>query len=368
MIKLFISFLFIFLISCSNTRPNINLGPEDLNLSTDAKEYYSRKIKEMNSKVKNELSDTKKSVLKEIKSTEKEYKSRDKDILKGRKQVLTEFYQILSEREKAGKSQKKNYKNELKRRKKELSKQLKSIIKSSRNKSNKLAEPIIKEFTKKVKERENTRKSIEKDYKKDFMRKEKSKKKKLKKMDKSSEYDMEREIARVRKNYTLRYLTEEATLMSRQEALEKSIDEKEQRIREHSVMSILETQIQAEKVQIAQVEQITKHLNHKIIVLEENKQLTTNDIKNTFNHISDASVFFQTGKYYQAMVSCKLALEIDPELFVAIAQLGSIYYVLGYNDKAFELYSKALELNPNADDIADMVRQLQKNTNGIIQN
>ena len=68
------------------------------------------------------------------------------------------------------------------------------------------------------------------------------------------------------------------------------------------------------------------------------------------------------------MVSCKLALEIDPELFVAIAQLGSIYYVLGYNDKAFELYSKALELNPNADDIADMVRQLQKNTNGIIQN
>ena len=68
------------------------------------------------------------------------------------------------------------------------------------------------------------------------------------------------------------------------------------------------------------------------------------------------------------MVSCKLALEIDPELFVATAQLGSIYYVLGYNEKAFELYSKALELNPNANDIADMVRQLQNNTNKIIQN
>ena len=368
MVKLFISFLFIFFISCSNTLPTTDLGPEDFNSSTDAKEYYSQKIKEINSVTKNELSNTKNSVLKEIKSAEKEFKSRDKDILKERKQLLTVFHENLSKREKVGKSQKNNFKKELKKRKKELSKKLKSIIKSSRNKSDKLVEPIMKEFTKKVKKRESTIKSIKKDYEKDFKRKEKDKKKKLKEMEKSSEYDMEREISRVRENYKLRYLTEEATLISRQEALEKSIDDKEQRIREHSVMSLLETQIQAEKVQIAQVEQITNHLNHEIFILKENKQLTTKDIKNTFNHISDASILFQNGKYYQAMVSCKLALEIDPELFVATAQLGSIYYVLGYNEKAFELYSKALELNPNANDIADMVRQLQKNTNEIIQN
>ena len=70
MIKLFISFLFILFISCSNTRPTADLGPEDFNSPTDAKEYYSQKIKGINSVAKNELYDIKKSVLKEIKSEE----------------------------------------------------------------------------------------------------------------------------------------------------------------------------------------------------------------------------------------------------------------------------------------------------------
>ena len=118
-----------------------------------------------------------------------------------------------------------------------------------------------------------------------FKQRKKNYKNEVKDLEKNSKYNMGNEIKRVREKYKLRYLSEEATLLSRQETLRKSIEEKERNLREHGVMSILETQIQAEKVQIAQIEQLTKHLNNEISAFKQKKQLTTKLTIQTLNFI-----------------------------------------------------------------------------------
>ena len=51
------------------------------------------------------------------------------------------------------------------------------------------------------------------------------------------------------------------------------------------------------------------------------------------------------------MVACRMALEIEPNMFVALAQLGSVYYMMEYYEDAIVMYEKALEINPEATDI-----------------
>ena len=352
--------LFFLIVSFSSAKPIKYMKPEDFNSSNEAKKYYSRTLKDFDSLNKKEYLNAKKKIDKEILTFGKAFSRRDKNVIKERNQILTDYFQLIKERNKVSAAQRKEINKTLKKRKKELTKKLKLISRISRKEADKQIEPVVKEFNKKLKEQTKQRKSIKKNYEKEFKQRKKNYKKEVKDLEKNSKYNMGNEIKRVRGKYKLRYLSEEGTLLSRQETLRKSIEEKERNLREHGVMSILETQIQAEKVQIAQIEQLTKHLNNEISAFKQKKQLTTKEIKEAYNYIFEASSFFRDRKYYKAMVSCKLALEIDPELYLAVAQLGSVYYVLGYYEQAKESYLKAFELNPKAKDIENLLMELDE--------
>ena len=92
-------------------------------------------------------------------------------------------------------------------------------------------------------------------------------------------------------------------------------------------------------------------------------QLTKTEALTAFDYINISSEYFYKHDYYEAMVACKMALDIEPNLFVALAQLGSVYYMMEYYDDSISMYERALEINPDATDIQEILVSLKVETN-----
>ena len=73
--------------------------------------------------------------------------------------------------------------------------------------------------------------------------------------------------------------------------------------------------------------------------------------------------YFYKNDYYEAMIACKMALDIEPNMYVALAQLGSVYYMMEYYEDAIAMYEKAMEINPDAKDVQVVLTDLQARTN-----
>jgi len=63
----------------------------------------------------------------------------------------------------------------------------------------------------------------------------------------------------------------------------------------------------------------------------------------------------------QEVAAFKKAIEIDPNYWVAMINLGATYYYLGEKDKAAPLFKKALSLNPNHPEKAQLEKMIQEN-------
>jgi tetratricopeptide (TPR) repeat protein len=62
----------------------------------------------------------------------------------------------------------------------------------------------------------------------------------------------------------------------------------------------------------------------------------------------------------QEIAAFKKAIEIDPNYWVALINLGATYYYLGEKAKAAPLFKKALSLNPNHPDKAQLEKMIQE--------
>ena len=56
----------------------------------------------------------------------------------------------------------------------------------------------------------------------------------------------------------------------------------------------------------------------------------------------------------------KKAVKIDPNYWVALINLGATYYYMGEKDKAAPLFKKALSLNPNHPEKAQLEKMIQE--------
>ncbi len=61
----------------------------------------------------------------------------------------------------------------------------------------------------------------------------------------------------------------------------------------------------------------------------------------------------------QEIAAFKKAIEIDPNYWVALINLGATYYYMGEKDKAAPLFKKALSLNPNHPEKAQLEKMIQ---------
>lgn len=59
-------------------------------------------------------------------------------------------------------------------------------------------------------------------------------------------------------------------------------------------------------------------------------------------------IYFDLGKYKDALANFQKAAELEPGFLPAYANLGAISFLMGNNIKAIEYFQKAVELNPNS--------------------
>ena len=171
------------------------------------------------------------------------------------------------------------------------------------------------------------------------------------------------EADRIKNNYTAQYRMEEGSMMSRLEKARNLIYDQKDRISSKGETTMLNAQIQIQKRDIAQVERETGILQSEIETYHNRGQLTESNASDAFNYINLSAEYFYANEYYEAMVACKMALEIEPNMFVALAQLGTVYYMMEYYEDAIVMYEKALEINPEATDIQIVLTDLKARTN-----
>jgi len=181
--------------------------------------------------------------------------------------------------------------------------------------------------------------------------------------DKKLQQGIDGEADRIRKNYETQYFAEEAEMNSRLEKARNLIYDQKDRISSKGETTMLKAQIQIQIRDIAQVERETGTLQNEIISYQNKGQLTESSALSAFDYINLSAEYFYANDYYEAMIACKMALDIEPNMYVALAQLGSVYYMMEYYENAIDMYEKALEINPEATDIQVVLTDLKARTN-----
>jgi tetratricopeptide (TPR) repeat protein len=73
-----------------------------------------------------------------------------------------------------------------------------------------------------------------------------------------------------------------------------------------------------------------------------------------------ATAYFLRGDFERALKDCDQVFKLNPKHFGALAGASQIHARLGRPEKALELFKRALAVNPNMDDAAEMIKLLQK--------
>ena len=109
-------------------------------------------------------------------------------------------------------------------------------------------------------------------------------------------------------------------------------------------------------------------LQQKIASLEDylyqQKNQRTIDITNynkASRHISRALRYYYEQDYNNALIETDKAIEINPNLAIAYARKGTIYYSIGQIQSASINWNIALKLDPEYDEVRDILEALKDN-------
>ena len=109
-------------------------------------------------------------------------------------------------------------------------------------------------------------------------------------------------------------------------------------------------------------------LQQKIAILEDslyqNKNQKIVDITNynkASRHISRALRYYYEQDYNQALIEIDQAIELNPNLAIAYARKGTIYYSIGQVQSASINWNIALKLDPEYDEVRDILEALKNN-------
>jgi len=109
-------------------------------------------------------------------------------------------------------------------------------------------------------------------------------------------------------------------------------------------------------------------LQQKIAILEDSlyqhRHQKTIDISNynkASRHISRALRYYYEQDYNTALIEIDKAIEINPNLAIAYARKGTIYYSIGQIQSASINWNIALKLDPEYDEVRDILEALKDN-------
>jgi len=90
-------------------------------------------------------------------------------------------------------------------------------------------------------------------------------------------------------------------------------------------------------------------------------QISKSNLNAAMRHLSKSLRLFYEAEYKEALKEANKAIELNPELAIAYARKGSIYFRLGDHHRATINWNIALKLDPEYSEVRDMLQAIREN-------
>ncbi len=112
---------------------------------------------------------------------------------------------------------------------------------------------------------------------------------------------------------------------------------------------------------VEQLEQKNKVLEDSVAAMQLARHVSDARVNQALKHLSRSLRLFYNEEYEEALVEINEALEFNPNLALAYARRGSIYYKLSQIDRATINWNIALQIDPEYDEVRNILRALNEN-------
>jgi len=112
--------------------------------------------------------------------------------------------------------------------------------------------------------------------------------------------------------------------------------------------------------QVAMLEQLGVFLADSVHNMQLRIQMMKSNINYTMRHLSSSLQHYYQGNYRDALQEVEMAIQLNPDLAIAYARRGSIYFKLGDVQRATINWNLALKLDPEYDDVRNILRGLKE--------
>ena len=126
-------------------------------------------------------------------------------------------------------------------------------------------------------------------------------------------------------------------------------------------ISMMDNEMRNLMVQLSAKEQETKFLDDSLRSLKLDQNVSDKNMNEAMRHLSRSLRYFYAGDFRESLKEVDLALELQPDLALAYARRGSIYYKLGDVQRATINWNLALRLDPEYDDVRNILKALHEN-------
>ncbi|MFQ6615269.1 MAG: tetratricopeptide repeat protein [Fidelibacterota bacterium] len=113
--------------------------------------------------------------------------------------------------------------------------------------------------------------------------------------------------------------------------------------------------------QVARLEQKSLTLEDSVRALRLDRAVSQKNINLAMQHLSLSQRYAFAGDYRAALQEVETALDLNPNLALAYARRGAIYYKLGDIQRATINWNLALQMDPEYDDVRNILKALHEN-------
>ncbi len=113
--------------------------------------------------------------------------------------------------------------------------------------------------------------------------------------------------------------------------------------------------------QVALLEQERVFLSDSVRSMQLRVEMMKSNLNYTMRHLSASQNHYWKGNYRDALQEIEMAIQLNPDLAIAYARRGSIYFKLGDVQRATINWNLALKIDPEYDDVRNILRALKEN-------
>ncbi|MCK5794508.1 MAG: hypothetical protein KAH12_07365, partial [Anaerolineales bacterium] len=121
------------------------------------------------------------------------------------------------------------------------------------------------------------------------------------------------------------------------------------------------TEIEHLNRMVEQLEQRNQVLEDSVASLQLARHVSDAQVNQALKHLSRSLRLFYNEEFEDALIEINEALEYNPNLALAYARRGSIYYKLNQIDRATINWNIALQIDPGYDEVRNILRALNEN-------